>query len=59
MPLLHDVLAGGSALIGWAGAAYAATVSVTALASTFARSAARRREARATLAVLLRRSEER
>lgn len=49
--LLHD----GAALAGATGALYAVTVAAAAVTSVFARSPERRRDARETLMILLRR----
>lgn len=55
MPDLLHTLHGGSILVGTASALYALTITATALTSVLARSQERRRDARATLEVLLRR----
>jgi hypothetical protein len=59
MPNFFNVLHDGSLLVGAATATYAATVAVTALSSVLARSLERRRDARSTPVVLLRRSRDR
>ncbi|AUY52557.1 hypothetical protein [Streptomyces sp. CB01881] len=56
MSVLFHLFQNGSTLLGTAGTIYAATVSATAMTSAFSRNPQRRRDARASLALLLRRS---